>query len=93
MNISKNVVQPQVEAFSQLYFMFYSAGWMASMLLAARVLGGSRTSSSVDEATIILIVGILATGYTAMGGVKAVIWTDTIQAFAGGGMVFALAAW
>ena len=74
-------------------FMFYSAGWMASMLLAvARVLGEVlETSSSVDEATIILIVGILATGYTAMGGVKAVIWTDTIQAFAlGGGMVFLL---
>lgn len=74
-------------------FMFYSAGWMASMLLAvARVLGEVlETSSSVDEATIILIVGVLATGYTAMGGVKAVIWTDTIQAFAlGGGMVFLL---
>ena len=38
---------------------------------------------------IIVITGILATAYTAMGGVKAVIWTDTVQAFAlGGGMIF-----
>ena len=71
-------------------FMFYSAGWMATMLLAvARVLGEVlETSEPLHAALIIFIVGLLATAYTAMGGVKAVIWTDTIQAFAlGGGMV------
>jgi len=74
-------------------FMFYSAGWMATMLLAvARVLGEVlETPSAESGAIIIAIVGLLATAYTAMGGVKAVIWTDTIQAFAlGGGMIFLL---
>lgn len=76
-------------------FMFYSAGWMATMLLAvSRVLGEVIESTSPAQgAYIIAIVGMLATGYTALGGVKAVIWTDTIQAFAlGGGMVFLLFA-
>ena len=74
-------------------FMFYSAGWMATMLLAvARVLGEVLELPSPESGAIIIaIVGLLATGYTALGGVKAVIWTDTIQAFAlGGGMIFLL---
>ncbi len=74
-------------------FMFYSAGWMATMLLAvARVLGEVLDSPSPEQGAIIIsVVGLLATLYTAMGGVKAVIWTDTIQAFAlGGGMLFLL---
>jgi len=76
-------------------FMFYSAGWMATMLLAvSRVLGEVlETPSPEYGALIIAVVGVLATLYTAMGGVKAVIWTDTIQAFAlGGGMLFLLYA-
>jgi len=76
-------------------FMFYSAGWMATMLLAvSRVLGEVlETPSPEYGALIIAVVGILATLYTALGGVKAVIWTDTIQAFAlGGGMLFLLYA-
>ena len=76
-------------------FMFYSAGWMATMLLAvSRVLGEVLEAPSPETGCLIIgVVGILATIYTAMGGVKAVIWTDTIQAFAlGGGMLFLLVA-
>ncbi|MFT4588292.1 MAG: SSS family solute:Na+ symporter [Limisphaerales bacterium] len=34
-----------------------------------------------DVKTIILVTGILVTGYTLLGGIEAVIWTDVVQSF------------
>jgi len=72
-------------------FMTYLAGWMGTMLVAvSRILNVVLESNSTAQTLMIIsVVGTLATLYTAMGGVKAVIWTDTIQAFAlCGGMFF-----
>lgn len=80
-----------VRLIASVIFMLYSAGWMGTMLLAvSRILNVVLdTESIVQTVLIITITGMLATLYTAIGGVKAVIWTDTIQAFAlCGGMVF-----
>jgi SSS family solute:Na+ symporter len=76
---------------ASVIFMVYSAGWMGTMLLAvSRILNVVLESQSTSQTIIVIVsVGFLATIYTAMGGVKAVIWTDTIQAFAlCGGMIF-----
>ena len=78
---------------ASLIFMLYSAGWMGTMLLAvSKILDVVlATESTMQTLVVIVIVGLLATLYTAIGGVKAVIWTDTIQAFAlCGGMCFLL---
>ena len=82
----------EVRLFASGIFMFYSAGWMATMLLAvSRILEVVlETESNSDVIIMIIVVGVLATLYTAVGGVKAVIWTDTIQAFALGGGLFVL---
>ncbi len=83
-----------IRLMASLIFMIYSAGWMGTMLLAvSRILDVVLdTNSMVQTLAVIAVVGLLATIYTAMGGVKAVIWTDTIQAFAlFGGMIFLLA--
>ena len=80
-----------VRLMASLIFMGYSAGWMGTMLLAvSRILNVVLDAQSTSQTIlVIVIVGALATLYTAMGGVKAVIWTDTIQAFAlFGGMIF-----
>ena len=81
-----------IRLFASGVFMLYSAGWMATMLLAvSRILEiVLETNSNTDAILIIVVVGALATLYTAVGGVKAVIWTDTIQAFALGGGLFVL---
>ncbi|MFP6763554.1 MAG: hypothetical protein VB858_08050 [Planctomycetaceae bacterium] len=76
---------------ASVIFMVYSAGWMGTMLLAvSRILNVVLESQSNGQTIAVIVsVGFLATLYTAMGGVKAVIWTDTIQAFAlCGGMIF-----
>ena len=78
---------------ASLIFMAYSAGWMGTMLLAvSRILDVVLDNQSTAQTLLVIsVVGILATFYTALGGVKAVIWTDTIQAFAlFGGMIFLL---
>ncbi len=83
----------KIRLMASLIFMAYSAGWMGTMLLAvSRILDVVlETNSLVQTFSVIAIVGLLATIYTALGGVKAVIWTDTIQAFAlFGGMIFLL---
>lgn len=72
-------------------FMVYLAGWMGTMLVSITKILNVVLDAHSSAATIgvILVVGLLATGYTALGGVRAVIWTDTIQAFAlFGGMIF-----
>lgn len=82
-----------VRLMASLIFMLYMAGWMGTMLLAVtRILNVVLESQSTSQTmTIIIVVGFLATLYTVVGGVKAVIWTDTIQAFAlCGGMFFLL---
>ena len=82
-----------VRLMASLIFMTYSAGWMGTMLLAvSRILNVVlETRAASQTVLVIVVVGLLATLYTAIGGVKAVIWTDTIQAFAlCGGMFFLL---
>ncbi len=73
-------------------FMLYTIGWMGNMLSAVGVILQAVFEISKSETAMLLIgVGVFATVYTAAGGVKAVVWTDALQAFAlGGGMLVVL---
>lgn len=73
-------------------FMAYSAGWMGSMLVASgKILQPILGLEDGNMFLVFLGLGTVATVYSALGGVRAVIWTDTLQAFAlGGGMLFLL---
>lgn len=53
-------------------------GFTSSQLLAGAKLA-SATFLELDLNTALLIMGIIAVGYTVIGGLKAVIYTDTVQ--------------
>ncbi len=60
-------------------FIFWRMGWMAAALytpcLAIAVASGHREYVTY----MVIILGIVVTFYTMMGGIKAVIWTDVTQ--------------
>lgn len=67
--------------------------WMALVVLAPSLALSVVMGIRVEYC--ILIVGLMATIYTALGGMSAVIWTDVVQFFiltAGEIMIFAVAA-
>lgn len=64
------------------------AGFTSSQLLAGAKLA-EGTFANLDLHTALLIMGVVAVVYTVMGGLKAVIYTDTIQwAFLLLGLIF-----
>lgn len=74
-------------------FILYLACWVGTMLLAVtRILTVILEADSTGQVMgMIVVVGLLSTLYTAVGGAKAVIWTDAIQAFVlFGGMIVLL---
>lgn len=63
-------------------------GFTSSQLLAGAKLA-STTFIDMSSSTALLIIGIIAISYTVVGGLKAVIYTDTIQwLILMGGLVF-----
>lgn len=53
-------------------------GFTSSQILAGAKLA-SGTFPALDTTTALLVMGAIAVGYTVLGGIKAVIYTDTIQ--------------
>ena len=63
-------------------------GFTSSQILAGAKLA-SATFLELDLNTALLFMGIIAVGYTVIGGLKAVIYTDTVQwAILMGGLIF-----
>lgn len=53
-------------------------GFTSSQILAGAKLA-EGTFASVDRGTALLVMGVTAVAYTVLGGLKAVIYTDTVQ--------------
>ena len=75
-----------------LLFALYAIGWMGSMVYAVGIIVKAVLQFNDAQFTWTLIgVGLFATLYTSLGGFRAVIWTDVLQALTlGGGMVVVL---
>ena len=78
-----------VRLFGSASFTFFHIFRMAVIMsLTSLVLAVATPLTPVQS---VLLMGVLSISYCTMGGIEAVIWTDTIQAFAlCGGMVFLL---
>ena len=82
----------RLRLFCSILFIVYTIGWMGNLLNAVGViLEAVFELSPYQTAMLLIAVGLFATLYTTLGGVKAVVWTDMLQAVAlGGGMIFVL---
>lgn len=68
-----------VRMYASASFVLYQIGRMAIVLFLPAIALSTVTGISVY--TCILVMGMLSTVYTVMGGMKAVIWTDVVQVF------------
>lgn len=75
-----------------LLFALYAIGWMGSMVYAVGIIVKAVLHLDDAQFTWTLVgVGLFATLYTSLGGFRAVIWTDVLQALTlGGGMLIVL---
>jgi SSS family transporter len=60
-------------------FVLLRIGWMASATYAASLVVANV--AGVDQTAVIIGLGIVSIGYTMLGGLRAVMWTDVIQFF------------
>lgn len=75
-----------------LLFALYAIGWMGSMVYAVGIIVKAVLHLNDAQFTWTLVgIGLFATLYTSLGGFRAVVWTDVIQALTlGGGMLVVL---
>lgn len=72
---------PGVQRVGSLLYCGYALGWMGAMLYAIALTLQSLMDLSPTQYTLTLIgLGVFATAYTAVGGLRAVVWTDVVQA-------------
>ena len=91
--VSKLAKETNLFTFPELFKKFYSPetaliagiisaigyiGFSSSQLLAGAKLAAA-SFDDLSKQTALLIMGIIAVGYTVIGGLKAVIYTDTVQ--------------
>jgi solute:Na+ symporter, SSS family len=80
-----------VRRFGSALYCVYALGWMGAMLYAiALTLQIVMGLSDSQYYWVLIGVGTFATLYTVVGGLKAVIWTDVLQAIVLGGAIVLL---
>ena len=68
-----------VRLLASALFILLRIGWMASATYAASLVAAEI--SGLSQTTVIFGLGAIAIGYTMLGGLRAVMWTDVIQFF------------
>lgn len=68
-----------VRCLAAIIFIFWRLGWMATALYVPCLAFHTATGGSLPLKPTIIVLGLVATAYTMLGGVKAVIWTEVIQ--------------
>jgi len=82
---------PPAQKIGSGLYCVYALGWMGTMRYAvARTLQTAMGLTQTQYYLILIGIGAFATLYTVMGGLKAVIWTDVLQAVVLGGAIIAV---
>jgi SSS family transporter len=69
-------------------YCLYAIGWMGTMLCAVTLTLQVVMNLNTTQYLLALVgIGVFATLYTTLGGLKAVIWTDVLQAGVLGGVI------
>jgi len=68
-----------VRCLAAVIFILWRLGWMATALYVPCLAFHTATGGQLPLKRTILVLGAVATVYTMLGGVKAVIWTEVIQ--------------
>ena len=68
-----------VRCLAAVIFILWRLGWMATALYVPCLAFHTATGGQLPLKPTILVLGCVATLYTMLGGVKAVIWTEVIQ--------------
>lgn len=77
-----------VQRIGATLYCIYAIGWMATMLYAVALTLQTVLDLNQSQYVMALVgIGVFATLYTALGGLKAVIWTDVMQAVVLGGAI------
>ena len=69
----------RVRTLAATIFIVWRVGWMATAMYVPCLAIDAATGGRVDLRLMILVLGVLVTGYTMLGGIQAVIWNDVIQ--------------
>ena len=70
-----------VRALAAVIFLLWRLGWMATAMYVPSLAINAASNGHVDLNTVTVIVGVVVTLYTMLGGIQAVIWNDVIQFF------------
>ena len=68
-----------VRTLAALIFLLWRLGWMATAMYVPSLAVNAASGGQVDLNTMTIVVGIVVTLYTMLGGIQAVIWNDVIQ--------------
>src|SRR5436190_21552378 len=71
----------RVRTLAAAIFVLWRLGWMATALYVPCLAIAAINGGAVPLTTMIVVLGILVTGYTMLGGIQAVIWNDVMQFF------------
>lgn len=69
----------RVRTLAAMIFLLWRVGWMATAMYVPSLAVNAATAGQVDLNTMTIIVGVLVTLYTMLGGIQAVIWNDVVQ--------------
>jgi solute:Na+ symporter, SSS family len=69
----------RVRTMAAAIFILWRLGWMATAMYVPSLAVNAASGGQVDLATMTIIVGVVVTSYTMLGGIEAVIWNDVIQ--------------